>query len=117
MGTLRQVIRISSVVVLTACGSNDGKKSDSAPVESKAEDPWDVVHVILQKNCGACHSDGAKHTQFVDNQELFVAAAAAVTERLNSTDAKVVMPPPRTRGALSEEDRKTVLDFLNQGDK
>ena len=108
----RLVIAMFAAAVLTACGAKEGKKSDDA---SQAVDlPWTEVHLILQKNCGACHTEGAKHSAFVDDKDLFVAEADAVAERLKSTEPKVQMPPSRTRDALSDADRTTVLTYLNR---
>lgn len=104
---------------LTACGTSDNKRHEdpSADANPNPAGPEPAafattVHPLLQRACGACHTAGAKHEAFVDDDAKLKALAPAILERIKSDNARVVMPPSRAREPLTAAEIQTIEDFL-----
>jgi hypothetical protein len=97
--------------------------ADDTPVRG-ADTPIDFnrdIRPILSENCFYCHGQDGNKRQAdlrLDDRDAALAARAIVPgdpgsssllERVHSTDADVVMPPPSSNRKLSEE-QKTLLE-------
>ena len=111
----RAILAVALVVV--AGGADD------TPVRG-ADTPIDFnrdIRPILSENCFYCHGQDGNKRQAdlrLDDRDAALAAraivpgdpgASSLLERVHSTDADVVMPPPSSNRKLSEE-QKTLLE-------
>jgi mono/diheme cytochrome c family protein len=101
------------VFATAGCGAAKGK-SHETPAVSQLSLFDAEVGPILEKNCGACHSEGATHSAFVGDEAMFRSLAADVIERVTSENPKVLMPPVKYRRALTDTERAALLSFLGQ---
>jgi cytochrome c553 len=118
-------VRIAAAM-LAACSAAVA----SEPVSEPAEQPLDFnrdIRPILSENCFYCHGqDGNKREADLrlDDREAAIHAgaivpgdpgASVVLERIHSTDADVVMPPPNSNRRLSEDQKKLLDRWIKEG--
>ena len=95
--------------------SPDEKDSDNQDFQENDADnealTFAAVQPVLEKSCGGggCHSPGAPFRDYVSNDEQLKSRKSEV---LDEVDARKSMPPRNRQ--ISDEDRKTVVDFVNQ---
>ena len=85
------------------------------------------IRPILAENCFYCHGQDGNKRQAdlrLDNRDAALAARAIVPgdpgassaiERINSTDADVVMPPPSSNRKLTPEQRELLARWIAGG--
>jgi len=85
------------------------------------------IRPILAENCFYCHGQDAAKREAdlrLDDRDAAVAAGAIVPgdtgastllERIHSTDADVIMPPPTSNRRLSAEQRQTLARWIASG--
>lgn len=112
MNSIFIVILTSLLMTVSGCGDSRSEKKVAGPVQPEASGFSRDIDPILQRNCGGCHSTGAKHSVFVGDEAAFKTAAAAMIERITSDNPKFVMPPMRAREPLTEAERETLLAYL-----
>lgn len=112
------VAAAAALAFVVGCGKDKESNQGDAPPGSGDALPlttWDAeIHPLLQKSCGGCHTAGAKHAAFVDDEALFKSMAVPIAERIKSEEPKVVMPPPRSRDGLTSGERQALLAYLGQ---
>src|SRR4051812_124149 len=106
-------------ILVSGCGlrpqDDPGPTAPVATLAPKTELSFaDNINPILQNNCGACHSPGAKQSVFVGDEKKFQEMADDVVMRITSGNPKAVMPPPKARDPLSDTDKKALLKYLNK---
>ena len=124
VSSFMRFVIVAVVGASIACGAkekNGGATQDPDPAVTPPpqEQPLrsqfqDSIDPILSKNCGGCHSSGAKHSVFVGDEAAFVAAGEAIAARITSSNPKEVMPPERHRSPQSAEEIQTLLAFLGR---
>ena len=97
---------LSLAIAATACAD--------APIEFNRD-----IRPILSENCLYCHgqdSNKRKADLRLDVRDAAIetgaivpgnAGASVLLERIHSTDAEVLMPPPTSNRRLSDEQKKT----------
>jgi cytochrome c553 len=114
------------VAVLTACSAAAAR----SPAPCLADQPLDFnrdIRPILSENCFYCHGqDGNKREADLrlDDRDAAIKAgaivpgdpgASVVLERIHSTDADVLMPPPTSNRRLSDDQKKLLDRWIKEG--
>ena len=113
--------------VLVAIGETAGASEPAAQAVAQSLDFNRDIRPILSENCFYCHGqDGNKREADLrlDDREAAIHAGAIVPgdpgasvllERIHSTDVDVVMPPPNSNRRLSDDQKKLLDRWIQEG--
>ena len=130
MGCSTQLPAGSSLCVPVWLAAGMVAACSAALASAPADHPLDFnrdIRPILSENCFYCHGqDGNKREADLrlDDREAAIHAgaivpgdpgASVVLERIHSTDADVVMPPPNSNRRLSEDQKQLLDRWIKEG--